>query len=87
MLSPFPASPLQAPYSIPSYPASMRVFPYTPTHSHLTALAFPYAGGIKPSQDQGPPFPLMPDKAPSAPSVLLLTSPLGSLDVAAFKER
>jgi hypothetical protein len=34
-----------------------------PTNSHLTALATPFSGGIKPPQDQEPPLPLMPDKA------------------------
>ena len=34
---------------------------------------------MKPSQDQGPPFPFMPDKAPSAPSLLPLTPLWGSL--------
>ena len=34
---------------------------------------------IKPSQDQRPPLPLMPDKTPSSPSVLPLTPSLGSL--------
>ena len=37
MLSPFPVSPLETPY-----PASMRVLPHPPTHSHLTGLAFLY---------------------------------------------
>jgi hypothetical protein len=34
---------------------------------------------IAPHRPKGPPLPLMPDKAPSAPSVLPLTPPLGSL--------
>jgi hypothetical protein len=40
-------------------PVSMRVLPYPPTHS---CPGTPLHWGIKPSQDQGPPFPLMPDK-------------------------
>jgi hypothetical protein len=52
----------------PSHPplpfASMRVLPHPPTYSFLTTLAFPFTlGCIKPPQDQGPPLPLMPDKA------------------------
>jgi hypothetical protein len=43
-VSPFPVSPLEIPYSIPSLPASMRVFSYLSTHLCLTALAFPYTG-------------------------------------------
>ncbi|EDM15394.1 NADH dehydrogenase (ubiquinone) 1 beta subcomplex, 2 (predicted), isoform CRA_a [Rattus norvegicus] len=39
----------------------MRVLPYPPTHSHLTALAFPYTGASS-SQDQGFLLPLMSDK-------------------------
>jgi hypothetical protein len=35
--------------------------------------------GIKPSQEQGPPLPLIPNKDPSSPSVLPLTPPLGSM--------
>jgi hypothetical protein len=42
----------------------MRLLPtHPPTHSHLPTLAFPYTGGIDPSQDQGPLLPFMPDKA------------------------
>jgi hypothetical protein len=76
MLSLFLVSPLQNPYSILHYPAPMRVLSHQPTHSHLTCLAFLY---IKLSQDQKSPLPLMPDKAPSAPSVLPLIPPRGSL--------
>ena len=58
---PFPSSPSQKPpYHLPSTcfhegaPA---------THPHSQSLEFPYTGrGIKPSQDQGPLLPLMPDK-------------------------
>jgi hypothetical protein len=51
-------------YSPP--PASKRVLPYPPTHSHLTALTFPIHWGIEPSQDQGPLLPLMPTRSSSA---------------------
>ena len=44
MLPLFLDSPLQAPYHIPHYPASMRVLPYSPTHSCLPDLAFLYTG-------------------------------------------
>jgi hypothetical protein len=60
MLSPFPVSPLQT-FPIPLPPASMRVLP---PHS-LPPLypSIPLHWGIEPSQDQGPPLLLMPDKA------------------------
>jgi hypothetical protein len=77
MLSHLPVSPLKTPFPILLYPASMRVFPHPSTYPlppHPPNI--PLYWGIKPSQDQGPPLPLMPDKAPSAPSVLLLTPPL-----------
>ena len=48
--------PISPPY------ASMRVLSHTPTHSHLTALTFPYSE-IEPSQDQGSLLLLMPDSA------------------------
>ena len=45
MLSPFPVSPtLRNPLSHPPPPASMRVLPHPPTHSHLIPLAFPFSG-------------------------------------------
>jgi hypothetical protein len=44
MLSPSLVSPLQAPYPITPYPASMKVLPDPPTHSCLTTLAFLYTG-------------------------------------------
>jgi hypothetical protein len=44
MLSPFPVSPLENPYPFLPPPASLRVLTHPPTHSHLTALAFPYTG-------------------------------------------
>ena len=43
ILSPFPVSPLQTPYTIP-YPVSMRVLPHQPTHSLLIAQPFLYTG-------------------------------------------
>jgi hypothetical protein len=71
MLSPFPVSPLQTSYAIPPYSASesalLSTYPLLP---HCPSIALHW--GIKTSQNQGPPLPLMPDKAPSAPSVLLL---------------
>jgi hypothetical protein len=39
----FPGFPLETPYPIPT-PASITVFPYPLTHSHLFTLAFPYTG-------------------------------------------
>jgi hypothetical protein len=77
VLSPFLVSPLQTPYSISLYPASMRVLT-SPTHAlqpHCPSI--PLHWGIKPSQDQGPLLPLMPDKAPSTPLVLPLNSAIG----------
>jgi hypothetical protein len=71
MLSCFLVSPLQTPYPILPYPASMRVLPPPPTP--VLHVNIPLHWGIKPSQDHGP------DKAPSAPSVLPLSPPLGSL--------
>ena len=43
ILSPFPVPPRKT--HIPSpIPASMRVLPKPPTHSHLPTLRFPYTG-------------------------------------------
>jgi hypothetical protein len=63
MLSPFLISPLRNPLSHP--PSScfcegvlLPTCPFLP-HRHSILLCW----GIKPSQDQGPPLPLMPDKA------------------------
>ena len=44
MLSPFPVSSLETPSPVLTPPASVRVLPLPPTHSHLTTLAFPYTG-------------------------------------------
>jgi len=64
MITPFLVSPPKIPYTILPPPAPMRVLPHPPTLSFKT----PCSGillhcGIKPSQDQRPPFPLMPNKA------------------------
>ena len=48
--------------TLPLSSASIRVLLHTVSHSCLTNLASPY-WGIKPPQDQEPPFPLMKDKA------------------------
>jgi hypothetical protein len=78
MLSPFQSSPWQTPYPITHYTASMRVPPPTyPPLPHCSSI--PLHWGIMSSQDHGLLLPLMPDKTPSAPLVLLLTPPLGSL--------
>ena len=64
MLSPFPVSPLQAPYPIPFPSASMRELPHPPTPPfppHCPSI--PLHWSIEPPQDRGPPLPLMPDKA------------------------
>jgi hypothetical protein len=64
MLSPFLTPPPRNPYPMHLPPASMRVFPYPPTHSWLPALELPNTGAsIKPSQGQGPLLPRMHDKA------------------------
>jgi hypothetical protein len=74
--------------SFPGFPSASPL-PYTPspcfyegaplpTHSLLPHCpSIPLHWGIKPSKEQGPSLPLMLDKAPSAPSVLSLTPPLG----------
>ena len=66
MLSPFPVS------SLP-FPLTQILWGCSPT------LAFLYIWAIKPLQGQGPPLLLLPDKAPSAYSVLPLSPSLGSL--------
>ena len=60
MLSPSPVSPLETPYSKLPTSASMKVLPppFPPSHPGI-----PQHWGIKPSQDQGPLFPLMSKKA------------------------
>jgi hypothetical protein len=49
--------------------------PTYPLLAHLHSI--PLHWGIKPSQDQGPPVPLMPDKASSTPPVLPPNSSIG----------
>ena len=61
MFSPFPVSPPQPPLRSPLPPCFYEGAP--PTHSHLTALAFPLHWGIESPQDHGPPVLLIPDKA------------------------
>ena len=50
---PFPGLPFRTPYPILPPPASMRVLPHPPTHSHLPALAFPYTGVLNPLRHKG----------------------------------
>ena len=62
---PFPTLP--NPYPIPHSPASMRVFTHPPAHPLLPPRpGIPLHWGMLPSQDQGPPLPLMSDKTSSA---------------------
>ena len=56
MLSPFLVSPLQTPYPISPYLASMRVLPHPPNHSCLTTLAFLYTGASSLHRAKGLPF-------------------------------
>ena len=52
MLSPFLVTPLNTLSHPP--PASMRVCPtYTPTQSHIPALAFPYTGALSLHRTKG----------------------------------
>jgi hypothetical protein len=78
MLSPFLVYPLQPPTPPPltcyyegAPPPTNPLVPHCPS--------IPLHWIIKPSKDQDPHLPLMPDKAPLAPSLLPLTPPLGSL--------
>ena len=57
---PRPSFPSTNPHPMPSLPASMRVLPH-PLPPHRPSILLLW--GIKPAQDQGPPLPLMPDKA------------------------
>jgi hypothetical protein len=62
MLSPFQVSSPQYPIPSPSSCSHECVRP--PTHPHPPHCPhIPLHWGIKPSQDQGPPLPLMPDNA------------------------
>jgi hypothetical protein len=76
---PFPSFPSANPLSHPPLPCFYEGAspPSHPLLPHCPSI--PLHWGIKPSQDQVPPLPLMSEKAPSAPSVLLLTPPLWSL--------
>ena len=75
----FSGFPSANPLSHPPLPCFCEGAP-PPTHPLLPHRpSIPLHWGIRPSQDQGPSLLLMPDKAPSAPSVLPLTLPLGSL--------
>ena len=75
----FPSLPSAKPLFHPLLPCFYEGAPPS-THPLLPHCpSIPLHWGIKPSQDQGPSLSLMPDKAPSAPSVLPLTPPLRSL--------
>jgi len=62
MASPFLVSPLEIPYLIP-LPLLLRMLTHPPTPSCLPHPGIPLHWGIKPSQEQGPPLPVMSDKA------------------------
>ena len=63
MLSPCLVSPsAMPPYHPPDpLPQEGAPIPILPLQSHLSSI--PLHWGIKPPQDQAPPFPLMPDEA------------------------
>ena len=71
MFSPFQVSFLQPPSHAPlpcfCEGAPPTTYPLPPYHPSILLH-----WDIKPAQDQGSPLPLMPDKAPSAPSVISL---------------
>ena len=46
MFSPFQVSPLETTYPILPLPASMRVLPHPPIHSHGNTPAFSYTGAL-----------------------------------------
>ena len=52
-VNPFPGFPSATPY--PNLLSSMRLLPHPPTHSHLTALAFPYTGALSLHRTKGLP--------------------------------
>jgi hypothetical protein len=54
VLSPLPVFPPH-PLFPPHMTASMRVLPHLPTHSHLSALAFPYPGSSSLHRTKGLP--------------------------------
>jgi hypothetical protein len=74
--SSFPSANLLSHPSLPCFYEG-TLAPTYPLLSHLPSI--PLHCGIKALQDQRPPVQLIQDKAPSAPSVLPLTPPLGSL--------
>jgi hypothetical protein len=78
MLSPFTVNPLQLPIPSPLpcfyEDAPSPTYPQLPHHPSI-----PLHWDIKPSQDQGPPLPLMPDTVPSATSILHPSPSLGYL--------
>jgi hypothetical protein len=64
MLSPFPVPPSETPYPISLPPVSMRVLPHPPNHPLLPpCLGIPLYWVMEPSQEKGPPPPIMPNKA------------------------
>jgi hypothetical protein len=50
---PFPGLPFRTLLSHPTSPASMRVAPHSPTHSHLPVLAFSYTGALNTLRPNG----------------------------------
>ena len=75
----FPGFPSANPLSHAPITCFYEVAPL-PTYALLPHHpSIPLYWDIKPSQDQGPPLPLMPGKGPLVPSVLSLIPPLGSL--------
>ena len=74
---PLPWFPLCNPLSHPPFFYEAAPPPTYPLPPHCPSI--PIHWGIKPSQDEGPPFLLMPNKAPLAPSVLPLAPSFGSL--------
>jgi hypothetical protein len=64
MLSPFPVSPSQSSYPIPTSPWYYEGTSLSNPYSCLTILKFPYSeASIKHPKEQESPLPLMPDKA------------------------
>jgi hypothetical protein len=65
MLSPFLVSPLKSPHPIPFSFTSKRVLPHhhPPTHLPPHTSSIPLWWSNRSLQDQGPPLPLMPNKA------------------------
>ena len=63
MLSLVPVSSPETPYPILSPPASIRVLPHPPTHSHLHTPGIPLYWCMDPSKDLGPLLPQMSSNA------------------------